>query len=466
MSARGQQDWLAMQLARFTADVVWDRLPDTVRRLAVQAFRDWIGNAAAGGATPFGRAIVAVAKTSCMTGTAHLVGCRETTGPMMAALVNGGASHTLEFDDSHKGTFYHPGAPAIPAALAAAQLVNCDGPTLLSGIVAGYEVGIRVAAAMGPAHYRVWHTTGTAGTFAAAAAAARVFKLPPESVAAAIGLAGTQAAGLWEVLPEAPIAKNLHPGRAAQSGLLAALLSREGLKGPVSILEGRRGVLAAMVPEGADPQACVKDLGRQWRIREITFKAYPICGHAMTPVEAALQVRSKIGSSDIVVVTVHTNSISVGVAGDQDPCDGYAAKFSIPYCVAAALTRGRVTQAEFEPDVLDDPSVRDLTRRVKLVVDPEYERIARTLRPARLVAVLDDGRTVDAVAENRRGDPERPLSEEELTAKFLSLASLAWGPETARAVSEGFGFLAKSKSINAWIRRYLFGDASEELSRR
>jgi 2-methylcitrate dehydratase PrpD len=259
-------------------------------------------------------------------------------------------------------------------------------------------------------------------------------------------------------LPDAPAAKNLHPGRAAQSGLLAALLARQGVDGPTSILEGSRGVFAAMVPEGADAGACTDGLGERWRIREITFKAYPICGHAMTPVEAALQVRATLRVADLRKVVVHSNAISIRVAGNPDPHDGYAAKFSIPYCVAVALLKGCVTQAEFEPAVLTDTAVRDLMRRVELVADPQYDRIARTIRPARLEAVLVDGRTVEAVSETRRGDPEQPMSGEEMRVKFRDLAALAWGEERARLVDAGMATLPASSTVNQWMKRNLLAE--------
>lgn len=446
---------LTQRLAAFTAALAWEDLPGDVRAIAVRAFRDWLGNAAAGATTPFGRAIVAVARSAGGSGAATLAGPRVFADPLAAALVNGGASHALEFDDSHRGTFYHPGSPACAAAFAAAQACARRGPDLFAGIVAGYEAGIRLAAALGPEHYRVWHTTGTAGVFAAAAAAARTLGLSAAQTTAALGLAGTQAAGLWEVLPSAPAAKNLHAGKAAQGGLLAALLAREGVPGPATILEGGRGLFAATVPAGLEAEATTAELGSVWRIREITFKAYPICGHAMTPVEAALLLRPEIGGAAVEEIVVHSNAISLRVAGNPDPRDGYAAKFSIPYCVAAALARGRITQAEFEPAVLEDQRVRGLMRRVALVVDPEFDRIARTIRPARVEIRLDDGREIDAISETRRGDPEQPLTAGELSAKFRDLAALAWGGTAAARVDDEIAALPDCGSVLAWAARAL-----------
>ncbi|MGE4529090.1 MAG: MmgE/PrpD family protein [Rhodospirillaceae bacterium] len=445
---------LAERLAAFTAALRWQDLPADVRGLAVQAFRDWVANAAAGTTTPFGKAVLAVARVAG-DGRASLIGPLGAADPLTAALVNGGASHALEFDDSHKGTFYHPGSPACAAAFAAAQAASCSGAEMFAGIVAGYEAGIRLAAALGPEHYRVWHTTGTAGVFAAAAAAARTLGLTAGQTAAAFGLAGTQAAGLWEVLPSAPAAKNLHAGKAAQSGLLAALLAREGVPGPASILEGSRGVFAAMAPAGADGEACVAALGETWRIREITFKAYPICGHTMTPVEAALQLRPQVGDAAVESILVHSNAISIRVVDNPNPQDGYAAKFSMQYCIAAALTCGRVTQAEFEPEMLSDPRIRALIERIALVADPEFDRIAKTIRPARMEIRLAGGRTLVATSETRRGDPEQPLSAAELSAKFRGLAGLAWGAEKAARVDTDIEELPECGSVAAWAARTL-----------
>lgn len=449
---------LADRLSDFVAGIDWDRIPAPVREAAVNAFRDWLANAAGGISTPFGSAILKIVDLAQEAGPATIIGSRRATSPLTAALVNGGVSHTLEFDDAHRGTFYHPGSPAIAAALAAAQAIDSDGPRLLAGIVAGYEVGVRVAAALGPAHYKVWHMTGTAGVFAGAAAASCVLGLSAAQSTAAFGLAGTQASGLWEVLAGAPAAKNLHPGRAAQSGLLAAMLAREGLEGPSSILEGDRGVFAAMVPDGANADAVVEGLGDRWRILEITFKAYPICGHASTPVEAALATRPQLGPAVPKRILVHSNAISIRVAGDPAPQDGYAAKFSIPYCVAVALLRGKVTQAEFEPDVLRDPVVCGVMNLVEMIADPEYDRIVKTIRPARLQVDMDDGRKIEAVSETRRGDPEQPLTTEEMRTKFRGLAALAWGGSRAERVDAGIDELVKSHSINRWMSRVLSED--------
>ncbi|MCX5909376.1 MAG: MmgE/PrpD family protein, partial [Deltaproteobacteria bacterium] len=220
----------------------------------------------------------------------------QRTSSLMAALLNGFDAHIVEYDDTHRNSLYHPGAPTIPAALAAAQTVKASGMKLIEGLVAGYDVGIRLAESINPAHYTFWHTTGTVRCFAAAAAAGKIMGLSPEQLVWALGNAGTQAAGLWEFQADGSLTKPLHPGKAAMAGVLAALLAKEGFTGPSTILEGKQGFLKAttshfdlsrLAPKREDPP----------RILEVTFKNYPSCGHTHTPIDAALELYRQVGQA-------------------------------------------------------------------------------------------------------------------------------------------------------------------------
>ncbi len=226
---------LAERYAQFSSRLAWCDVPDDVRVIALELFADWFANAVAGYDSPLNRALLDLAPA---VGSAVRIGDLQATDPLSAALINASASHAHEFDDSYRAGLYHPGAPVQGAAFSAACLSGASGTDLLCGMVAGYEISLRLAAAINPAHYKVWHTTGTVGAFGAAAAAACILGLAAGQSVNAFGLAGTQAAGLWEVLPDAPLAKNLHPAKAAHSGLLAALLAQRGIHGPASIFEG------------------------------------------------------------------------------------------------------------------------------------------------------------------------------------------------------------------------------------
>jgi 2-methylcitrate dehydratase PrpD len=437
---------LAEHYAQFASRLAWRDLPGGVRAIALELFADWLSNAAAGHASPVTRALRDMAP---LAGQAVRLGDLQAAEPLAAALINASAAHALEFDDSYRAGLYHPGAPVISAAFSAACLTGAAGADLLCGLVAGYELSLRLAAAINPAHYGIWHTTGTVGAFGAAAAAARILGLSPEQTAGALGLAGTQAAGLWEVLPDAPQAKNLHPAKAAHSGLLAALLARCGIDGPKTIFEGRRGFFAATVPAPVDPEQCRAGLGKEWLTPETTFKAYPVCGHAMTPIEAALLLADQVKSGEIEAIEVRAHPVSLRIAGNPDPTDAAQARFSIPYCVAVALHKGCVGLAEFTPETMNDPAIRRLLGCATLVADDTLARIPGQ-RPARIAVRLARGETLSAQADVRKGDPERPMTGDEKREKCLRLAASVWGREGAENILAAVSALPEARSVAAW----------------
>jgi 2-methylcitrate dehydratase PrpD len=438
---------LARQYAHFISRLAWRDLPDDVRAATLDRFADWFANAVAGYGSPLTLALRAMAPGA---GVAVRVGDLEPADPLAATLINASAAHALEFDDMYRAGLYHPGAPVIGAAFPAAGIAGASGADLLAGIVAGYEVSLRLAAAINPAHYKIWHTTGTVGAFAAAAAAARIFRLSPEQTASALGLAGTQAAGLWEVLPEAPVAKNLHPAKAAHSGLLSALLARSGIAGPATIFEGEQGFFAATVPTRVDLSLCVTGLGERWLTPETTVKAYPVCGHAMTAIEAALQLAGQMSLDAVESIEVRAHPVSLQVAGDPDPAGEEQAKFSIPYCVAVALTKKRVGLAEFAPDTLHDPSVRRLLGRVTLVADDSLARVPGQ-RPARLTLHFANDVSLSAQADVRKGDPEWPMTDSEKHDKCRRLIEPVWGRTGAKDFIAAVPALAETRSVPGWI---------------
>jgi len=439
------------QLAAAACSIRLENVPPEAVRRAVELVLDWLGNAAAGARSPIGRALTDMASRYGGRGSAHRVADFSVFDPLTAALVNAGCSHSLEFDDTHAPTLFHPGSPVISAALAMAEDGKAGGKDFLAGVFAGYEVSMRLAACVNPSHYRLWHTTGTIGTFGAAVAACRTANLDPPAVANAIGLAGTQAAGLWEVLPHAPSAKNLHPGKAAQGGLLAALLAKRGIEGPPTILEGARGFFRAMVPDAPKTEALLEDFGRKWRLLETTTKAYPICGHAMTPVEAALIMKKEVDPGQLEEITIFTNSTALRVAGSSNPGSEYQAKFSIPYCAAAALVFGQITQKEFGAEAMGDPRVRALMGRIRIQVDEAFDRGFDRGRPARIEAITKDGRKVATEASCRRGDPQNPLSHEEIRDKFHGLAGSVWNRETLDAVWSRGDRLTDIENMETWL---------------
>ncbi|NLW06433.1 MAG: MmgE/PrpD family protein [Clostridia bacterium] len=418
-------------LADYIASVSFSDLSAEVVTKARLLLLDYLGATAAGSNSPTAAMLQRALAQDLTVGPCWVIGREDLrVQPLMAALINGFNAHIVEYDDTHRNSLYHPGAPTIAAALATAQATAASGKKLIEGLVVGYEVGINLAEAINPAHYTYWHTTGTVGCFAAAAAASKIVGLSPQETVWALGNAGTQAAGLWEFQTDGAMTKPLHPGKAAMAGMLAVFLAREGFTGPAEILEGERGFCRATASK-FDLSAVVPPAGRQPRLMEVTFKNYPSCGHTHTPIDAALELYKKLGGSveQIAKIKVITNKVAARVAGNYNPTTAYEAKFSIPFCVAWALRYGSLNLDAFTVEALSNAQVRTLMAKIKLEIGQEMERVFQQKRPTEIIITLNDGRQVKARVEYRRGDPENPPTEDEIKAKYQMLAGQVLAPE-------------------------------------
>jgi 2-methylcitrate dehydratase PrpD len=236
---------ISRELGEFICSLEYEEIPERVRTLAKYCFLDWIASVYAGSHEKPVKMMLEVVNAMPGKPECTVIPDASKNIPLLAALINGASSHMVEMDDLHRPSIFHPAAPIIPAALALAEREERSGRDLIAAIVAGYEVGIRVAEMVGTSHYQFWHTTATCGTFGAAAAAGKLLPLDPQQMVWALGSAGTQAAGLWEFLVESAMSKQLHPGKAAMNGILAALLAQQGFTGAEHILEGEKGFCRA-----------------------------------------------------------------------------------------------------------------------------------------------------------------------------------------------------------------------------
>ncbi len=352
-----------------------------------------------------------------------------------AALINGSAAHTVEVDDIFRDGIYHPGAPTIPAALALAQARRASGEAFLRGVIVGYEISTRIGAAMGRAHYRYWHNTGTIGCFGAAAAAAELVGLDRTRFAHALATVATFSAGLQQAFRMDSLSKPLHAGRAAEAGVTAALAAAEGVTGSLDVLEGEAGYGRAM-GDGPDWDKAVATLGRDFHITRMTFKNHACCGHTFAAIDGALAVQSKLGvaARDIQRVRVGTYRAGPEVAHYENPRTPAEARFSLKYVVASALAHGSVRLAAFEPARLGDAVTRDLMRRVDVAIDPELDATFPGQRAARVAILARDGRRGEHLQPTRKGDPDAPLSDAELEQKYLELAAPVIGDGRARTL--------------------------------
>ena len=392
---------------------------------------DWLGSALAGIGTDTGRIFLEYARLQ-PAGKVAVLGLAEGRSVEVAALVNGAVSHIVEMDDVERESVTHPGAVVVPAALAVAERVGASGLDLLAAVVTGYEIMVRVGSALGSEHYYHFHNTSTAGVFGAAAAAGWLLDLDRDRLVWALGNAGTQASGLWQFNNEGALTKPLHSGRAAANGVLAATLSRLGLTGARNIMEGERGFFAGLAPRG-DPQRVVAHLGEPAEplcVRRISIKPHASCRHTHAPIDAALALRAQLpAAANIASVRVSTYKAALTLCDKPDPRTAPDAKFSLQFCVASALLRGRVGLAEFSDAALADTALRALLPRFEVEVDEAREAAYPACWSAAVSVTLADGRTFQAAQERPKGDPENPLTEAELEAKFRGLAG-AGGVQT------------------------------------
>ncbi len=412
------------RLSRFAGALAFGDIPVPVVRRAEDLFVDWIGSALAGKGARAVEAIEGFARQmGPADGPSEVLISRRKTSPLVAALVNAAASHYAEQDDVHNGSVFHPGAVVFSPLVAIAQATGASGREFITAAVAGYEVGIRVGEFLGRSHYKVFHTTGTAGTVAAAAAAGRLLRLDAVQMQHAFGSAGTQAAGLWEFLRDAADSKQLHTAKAAADGLLAAYLARDGFTGAKRILEGSQGMAAGMSTD-ADPARLVDRLGTRWALAETSFKWHASCRHTHPAADALIAVVTEhdLAPGDIERVTARVHRAAIDVLGPvTDPATVHQAKFSMGTVLAIAATHRRAGLAEFQHH-FRDPAIAALRDRVTMVHDDEVE----AAYPARWIGMVDvvtkDGRTLSARVDEPRGDPGNTLSRDEVVDKAVRLA--------------------------------------------
>src|ERR1700723_153899 len=434
---------VTQRLAEALATVSYSNLPAQVVMDTKRAVLDWLGSALAGATEPPARMAQRVVASMGKSTEATIFAAGRASAAL-AAMTNGIASHILEFDDVHKESTLHGGAPIISAALAVAEREHADGRSFILAVVLGYEAALRIGEAVNPSHYHFWHPTGTVATFGAAAAAGSLMKLNSEQTVNALGSAGTQAAGLWEFNSNGAMSKHLHPGKAAFNGILAVDLARVGFTAASRILEGERGFVRAM-STSEDASQIFRGFGTEWKISENCYKLHSCCGHTHTAIDSALDLRAERNWSarDVLEQVEHLRIETYGpgfqIVKEPNPRSPYEAKFSIAYCLVIALLEGVVGLEQFRQERFDQNGVRDadisaLLRRTEVTVNEELTARYPAAWPVRLAITLKDGVVLRATSDYPRGNPEKPVSDAELEKKFSSLVEPKLGSQAvARA---------------------------------
>ena len=423
---------LTQQLAAYAVKEQTSKLPANVMHHAKRAVIDWYAALLPGSLVAPATILEQALAEDLDRGNARLATGRHAT-LRTAALINGAASHSVEFDDIYRDAGYHPGSPVISAALAAAQASGATGDRFLRGVIVGYETSTRIGEAIMPSHYKFWHTTGTVGAFGAAAAVATVLGCNRDQIAHALGTVGSFAAGLQQAFRSQCMTKPLHGGHAAEVGALAAMGAAKGLTGALDMLEGEVGFGAAMSVD-PDWSKATKDLGVDYHITRVTFKNHGCCGHTFAPIDGALHLQKThgFGWRDIKRVTIATYKAGTDITDNPNPEGEYQAKFSLQYVTAHALVHGSVRLVAFAPERLLDPDVRAVLAKVEVVTDPVLSKGYPNQRAAHVEIELNDGRVFKHFQPYRKGDPEMLLTDDEVNEKFLELAMPVIGDAPSR----------------------------------
>lgn len=420
-----------MQLARWVSALAYRDLPDRSKNVVRLALIDTVGCGVYGYQTPWAQILLKWVQAGGAKGRARAwnnaqPGLRAAD----AALVNGTASHAFELDDYHNAKL-HPGAVVIPAALALAEELDVSGERLVTAIAAGYEVMIRSSLALNPsaARLRGWHLTGACGPFGAAAACAVLLGLDAERTAWALGLAGTQGAGLWAFNADGAMSKRLHAGKAAHSGVLAAELAAAGFSGPTQIYEVADGGFLRAFSDASDAAPLTHQLGAVYHLDAVSIKPYSCCGSTHAYIDAALELRRRLGNAWEPARPVRVGMskvVDVQCGFDYVPSTVLNAQMSLRYVLAAALNDGQVLPAQFSSEKMHDPALGVLAANLELVDDPALDKLypehfagwvaAKVDQDWMRVDILDPtGSTaapVDAAALNRKfraNNPKLPV---------------------------------------------------------
>lgn len=429
------------RLLRFVATTPLGEVPKPALERARLAVLDWWGVTLAGAEEPVARRLrQALAETA---GPATVLGAGQRASPATAALLNGTAGHALDYDDVAIAMPGHPTAPLLPALLALAEARDLGGRALVEAYVVGVEAVVRIARALFPGHYRAgWHATATAGRLGAAAAAGRLLGLDAEGLDRALGLALTQVAGVQEAF--GTMAKPFQVGRAAADAVLAALAAEAGVTAPRGILDA--GGWARRLGPDWVPERLATDLGTRWAVEDILFKRYPCCFATHAAVTGLLRLRPRLGPRPVARVELEVCPTALQVADQRAPRTGLAGKFSLTYCAAVALCRGRLAEGDFTDEAVGEAPVQALAARVVLHADPQLDETR-----ARVRVELADGGT-EALAVDLRQDEDLGELQAAVEAKFRRLAAPRLGAGAAERLLGALGRVEEARSVRALLR--------------
>jgi len=442
-------------IADFSAGLRFEDIPEPVVDRLLELMLDWISSCLAGANSRQAMVFRDLAhQMGPAVGPSSVVGSDLSTSPLFAAMINGAASHVVEQDDLHNSSIFHPATVVFPPVLAMAEeRPSCSGADLITAAVAGYETGIRVGEFLGRDHYKIFHTTATAGTIASAMAVSNLLNLDQSQTLNALGSAGTQAAGLWEFLGDAADSKQLHTAKASSDGLLAAVCAKAGLTGARKILEGPQGLGAGLRAQG-DIAILASDLGERWALMETSFKFHASCRHTHPAADAMALLCSQhnLVPAEIKSVVVSVYQAAKDVLGAVvTPESIHQSKFSMGFVLALIACKGAAGVSEFTEAALQDPELFAFHHKVSMRVDPDIESVYPQQWCSRVEVEMNDGTRFSQYVDTPKGDPGNGLSRSDIEQKARKLVAYfkACEPEEINRLINLVWNLRSSQSIKA-----------------
>jgi 2-methylcitrate dehydratase PrpD len=445
-------------IAKMAASLRLSDVPAPVIERAKLHILDALGLGIASTTQDYARSTLSGTLALAGAGPCSVIGESEGLPLRDAAMVNAVLIHGLDFDDTHLASIIHPTCTSLPAALALGEALDASGEEVLTAFIAGAETAIRIGlAADGGFHHVGYHATGVVSHFASAVTAGKLLGLDEDAITAAQGITGSTAAGIQVFLEEGAWTKRFHPGWGAVSGITAAYLARGQFKGPSRVYEGKFGLFATHLHEEARLAALSDGLGEIWHFGETALKPYPVCHFIHGCADAAIELHREIAGAEIVSVkaflpqpTLHI--IAEPAAAKECAATEYEAKFSAQHVVAACLLRARFGLPDLLPDALAEPAVRDLARRVVCSADPDSA--FPEFFSGGVEVTLRDGRVLYRHVRVNSGAGERAMTGNEVRAKFVASASLAFPNARATAIADAVLDLprASARSLMALLR--------------
>lgn len=429
-------------MAAYASRLAFGDIPADVIEKAKLCLLDTIGCCIFGSTLPFMKALTNMVVTEGGGSAAVLLGTSYRTSASQAALVNGAAAHAFQLDEVHAGATLHPGSVVVPAVLALSHDARLSGRDFITAMIAGYELGIRIGLATdGGMFKRGYHNQGTTGALAAAAAAARALRLDPRATAHALGIAASQSAGLMAV-QEGANAKAFHSGRAAQSGVYAALLARDGFTGVEDVLDVEYGGFFSTLVDGFKPEKLRQDLGREWETRNVGYKLSPASNGSITAMDTLSRImkNNAVKAEDIQHITAYVSTNTLHHCGwDFDPRaakEVLGAQMNLRYGLAVMALDGRATPAQYTEKRISDPKIAEFLERIEVRVCDEFDKDGALRLASRLEVRSSGGETYIDQTLHRKGSAEDPVSAMQVEDKFLTLTSAILPVKSARTCIE------------------------------